>query len=340
MTPLLLKYLCEPLTKNPLQLVNEVVSPSGNIVSGELVSSSGHRYPVINGIPRFLTSVHESTVNSFGNEWNYFNFTDHKYNWLNFTVKNTFENTDIFLGKLILDAGGGSGAQTRWFVEYGASHVILMDLSHSVDDVVQRNLAGLCNVDIIQCSIDAPPLRDESIKGIVYCHNVIQHTPSVEKTARSLFALTAPGGEFVFNCYQVNDQGILRWIRFHMVYKPMRYLLSRFPFILILAYARIMAFFCLIPGLGYLFEKSSLAAMGKVPRLANESFWFYLRRKFKTATLNTFDAYGSHTFQHHKTDDEILKLIESLQPDPEKVLNVDKYFQRPTPIGCALRIFK
>ena len=47
---------------------------------------------------------------------------------------------------------GGSGAQTKWFAEYGARHVIMMDLSHSVDGVVQRNLAGFKNIDVIQCS--------------------------------------------------------------------------------------------------------------------------------------------------------------------------------------------
>lgn len=96
----------------------------------------------------------------------------------------------------------------------------MLDLSHSVDDVVKRNLAGVKNVDIIQCSIDAPPLRDESIEGIVYCHNVIQHTPSVEKTAHALYSLVAPGGEFVFNCYPLNDKGLVRWGRFPSVSTP------------------------------------------------------------------------------------------------------------------------
>jgi hypothetical protein len=44
-------------------------------------------------------------------------------------------------------------------------------------------------------------MRRRCIDGFVYCHNVIQHTPSVEKTAHALYALTAPGCEFVFNCY-------------------------------------------------------------------------------------------------------------------------------------------
>lgn len=166
----------------------------GGIQSGDLVAPSGRRYPIVNGIPRFVETVASKSVSSFGDEWNHFNFTDFKINWLQHTVANTFGSTDAFKDKLIVDAGGGSGAQTKWFSEYGAKHVIMLDLSHSVDDVVQRNLAGLKNVDVIQCSIDAPPLLDQSIDGVVYCHNVIQHTPSVEKTAHALYGLVARGG--------------------------------------------------------------------------------------------------------------------------------------------------
>jgi uncharacterized protein YbaR (Trm112 family) len=107
MTPFLLNYLCEPLTKMELQLVDAVFGPDGNIQQGELVSPSGTRYPIINGIPRFVDYVPSESVSSFGDEWNYFNFTDFKTNWLNHTVANTFGGTDSFKGKLIVDAGGG-----------------------------------------------------------------------------------------------------------------------------------------------------------------------------------------------------------------------------------------
>jgi len=340
MTPNLLNYLSEPITKSPLQLVDAVTSADGMIQSGALLAPSGKRYPIINGIPRFVDHVPKETVESFGDEWNHFNFTDFKINWLKHTVANTFGSTDVFQNKLIVDAGGGSGAQTKWFAEYGARHVIMMDLSHSVDDVVQRNLAGLKNVDVIQCSIDAPPLSDQSIDGIVYCHNVIQHTPSVEKTAHALYALTAQGGEFVFNCYPLNDQGFVRWVRFHLIYQPLRAVLSRLPFSLIMFYARLMAFLRLIPGLGVFLEKLGFCFMGDVPRIANESAWAYIKRRFKNTALNTFDWYGSHSFQHHKSDEEIRALVKLLQPDGSKVLNMDKYFQRPAPIGCALRVFR
>jgi hypothetical protein len=214
----------------------------------------------------------------------------------------------------------------------------MMDLSHSVDDVVQRNLAGLKNVDVIQCSIDTPPLRDLCIDGFVYCHNVIQHTPSVEKTARALYSLTALGGEFVFNCYSLNDQGLVSWVRFHLVYKLLRAVLSRMPFAVIMFYARLMALLRLVPGLGVLLEKSGFCVMGDVPRLPVESAWCYMKRRFKNTCLNTFDNFGSHQFQHHKSDDEIRALVQAMQPDPSKVANIEKYFLRPAPIGCALRI--
>jgi len=340
MTPFLLDKLCEPETKAPLRLINATTDPDGHIASGELVSPSGRRYPIINGIPRFVDFVPTKTVESFGDEWNYFNFTDFKTNWLSHTVANTFGTTDAFQGKLIVDAGGGSGSQTKWFAEYGASHVIMMDLSHSVDGVVRHNLAELKNVDVIQCSIDAPPLRDKSINGIVYCHNVIQHTPSVEKTAHALYALAAPGGEFVFNCYPMNDQGLVRWVRFHLVHKPLRAVLSRMPFGVIMLYARTMAALRLVPGFGVFLEKSGFCVQGDVPWLDGETAWARMKRRFKNTSLNTFDAYGSHQYQHHKSDDEIRALAKALQPDSMKILNMDKYFLRPAPIGCALRIFR
>lgn len=340
MTPYLLQYLCEPVTKAPLHLTDTVTNDDGSIQAGNLVTPTGKRYPIIDGIPRFVDFVPMKTVESFGDEWNYFNFTGFKVNWLRHTVANTFGTTDSFGGKLIVDAGGGSGAQTKWFAECGASHVIMMDLSHSVDDVVKRNLTGLKNVDVIQCSIDAPPLRDKCITGIVYCHNVIQHTPSVEKTARALFAVTAPGGEFVFNCYKLNDQGLMRWVRFHLVYEPLRAVLSRMPFCVIMLYSRIMAALRLAPGLGVFLEKSGFCVQGDVPRVDDESAWERVKRRFNNTVLNTFDWYGSHQYQHHKSDDEIRALAMALQPDALKILNMDKYFYRPAPIGCALRVFR
>jgi len=339
MTPFLLNLLCDPQNGSKLALSNPIYE-GDNIISGNLNSSSGELYPIVNGIPRFVKNFESKSVDSFGDEWNYFNFTDFKIQWLNHTIKNNFGSVNFFKDKIIVDAGGGSGSQTKWFLESGAKHVILLDLSHSVDGVVQRNLSNFKNVDVIQCSIDAPPLKPSSIDGIVYCHNVIQHTPSVENTAKALWNIVGKDGEFVFNCYPLNDHGIFRYIRFHLIFKNLRKVLSKMPFRVILLYSTFFSILRLIPLFGEIIEKLNFVIQGDVPKVKGEKIATRLKRRYKAARHNTFDAFGSHYFQHYKSDFEILRLVISLQTDVTKIDNLDKYFQRPQPIGTALRIKK
>jgi SAM-dependent methyltransferase len=336
MTPWLLDVLCDPHDKSPLRLVEPVFDRnSGQIESGRLLSASGRSYPIVKGVPRFVEATAEtSAVASFGDEWNYFNFMDFKSSWLTHTVHNTFGSPQAFRGKVIVDAGAGSGAQTRWMREYGARHVIALELSHSVDGVMRDNLIGMTGIDVVQCSIDAPPLRDGAIDGMVICHNVIQHTPSVEHTARALWKLLAPGGEFVFNCYPKNDHGLLRKWRL-VLYAALRRWLSARSFRWRLNYARAMAMLRFLPGLGWFLEKSLLMVRGTVPNGPN-----YLLRCYKAGVLNTFDYYGAHAYQHLKSDQEIRELVAELQPDASRVRNLDRYFLRPPPIGIGLRLQK
>jgi ubiquinone/menaquinone biosynthesis C-methylase UbiE/uncharacterized protein YbaR (Trm112 family) len=333
MTPWLLDYLCDPADKSALTLLDPAYDANGNIVSGTLRSASGRQYPVRAGIPRFEAAPEVTgTVDSFGDEWNHFNFAQFKENWLRHTVHNTFGSLEAFRGKVVVDCGAGSGAQSLWIQQAGAAHVIALELSHSVDDVMQRNLAGLTDIDVVQCSIDAPPLRDGCIPGIVICHNVIQHTRSVEDTAQALWRLTAPGGEFVFNCYPKNDLGWIRKLRLRL-YETMRALLVPRSFAFRLAYARTMSVLRFVPLLGTLLEKSMLMVRGEV---APGPHW--IRRAYQAGALNTFDCYGSHQFQHLKTDEEIRTLVNTLQPDTSRVQNIERYFERPQPIGIALRL--
>lgn len=334
MTPKLLDFLCDPVDGSALRLGNPSYDEVGNIVSGKLISESGRTYDIRAGIPRFVETSATGDVESFGDEWNYFNFDAFKLNWLTHTIKNSFGSTDVFKGKVVIDAGAGSGMQTYWISQAGAEHVIALELSHSVDDVMKRNLQDCKNVDIVQCSIDAPPIKANSISGIVMCHNVIQHTRSVEDTANALWKIVGAGGEFVFNCYPKNDLGIIRKARL-AVYNVVRAVLSRQSFKVILGYAKMMSLLRFVPVIGWIAEKSFLMVRGDVPGGHN-----WVRRAYKSGVLNTYDCYGSHTYQHLKTDDEIRNLVHVLQPDSGKVLNEERYFLRPQPIGIALRLLK
>ena len=343
MTPFLLSILCDPVTRGPLTLCDAEYDASGNIWSGRLINAEGRVYPVRAGIPRFVgdeSGELAESVRSFGDEWNHFNFKRHKIQWLDHTVANTFGSVDSFRDKVVVDAGAGSGSQSAWMLEAGARHVILLELSHAVDGVISRNLkeGGCSNYDIIQCSIDAPPIADASIDGIVICHNVIQHTPDVKKTAEALFRIVAPGGEFVFNCYPKNDAGFLRSLRFRLVHVGFRSIMRRAPFSVTLAYARLMGALRLVPLLGYGIEKAGLCVQGEVRDRVKGTA--KLKARYRATALNTFDAFGSHTYQHYLSDDQIRTMVRELQPASEKVLNLDRYFLRPPPIGCAIRVGK
>jgi ubiquinone/menaquinone biosynthesis C-methylase UbiE len=338
-TESLIGWLQDPASGVPLTLRDAVRDSAGQIDSGWLDSGSGARYEIRGGVPRFVAASGPATaqVQSFGDEWNHFNFVQFHAQWLQHTVKNTFGSVEAFRDKVIVDAGAGSGAQALWMLQSGARHVILLELSHAVDGVIQRNLrnSGYSNWDVIQCSIDAPPLRPQSV-DLVMCHNVIQHTPSVERTAHALFDLVAPGGELVFNCYQKNDAGVLRWARLHLVYTPLRAVLSRAPFAVNLAYATVAAGLRQVPVVGTVLEKAGFCVQGEVVTADGGPASF--AQRFRATRLNTFDCFGSHAFQHLKSDEEIRRLVFELQSDPSRILNMDRYFLRPAPIGCALRV--
>ncbi len=121
MTPQLLDYLCDPVDKSPLDLRDPQFGDDGHIISGLLKSAGGRSYPIRNGIPRFVSENEQAHVASFGDEWNYFNFDDFRLNWTQHSIKNTFGSLDEFRGKIVVDAGAGSGIQSRWISEAGAS---------------------------------------------------------------------------------------------------------------------------------------------------------------------------------------------------------------------------
>jgi hypothetical protein len=134
-----LKYLCDPADGSDLRLSAETVIIKERVEAGDLVSANGTRYPI--KVPRFLPSAETNdSVVSFGNEWNHFNYDGFKANWLNHIAEGAFGTTDYFKDKLIVDGAAGSGMHAKWMPEYGASHVIALEPSHSVDGAMRENL--------------------------------------------------------------------------------------------------------------------------------------------------------------------------------------------------------
>lgn len=118
-------------------------------------------------------------------------------------------------GKVILDAGCGSGRLTKFLGEQGAV-VVGMDV-HSALPEVQRYCSNASNVTIIQGDILKPPLH-ASVFDLVWSEGVIHHTGDASKAFDCLATLVKPGGRlFVWvywnrenNLYR-KTRNVLRW---------------------------------------------------------------------------------------------------------------------------------
>jgi SAM-dependent methyltransferase len=166
------------------------------IESGWLVSVDGqHRYPIRNGIPRFVPEV--NYAENFGMQWNYFRQTQldshsgHPISANRFWKATGWRPEDM-KGQWVLDAGCGAVRFAEVALNAGAN-VVALDYSSAVD-ACYANLEHHPNLHVVQGDIYALPLERESF-SFVYSLGVLQHTPDVAKAFAALPPMLHDGGE-------------------------------------------------------------------------------------------------------------------------------------------------
>ncbi len=174
----------------------------------ELICVGGHRFPVADGIPRF---VPQSTyADHFGEQWKRYRLTQlDSYTGLPITrdrMRRCFGPSlwDQLAALDVLECGCGAGRFTEILLNRGA-RVTSVDLSDAVKANVDNFPLGP-NHRIAQADILALPFEKGSF-DVVVCLGVIQHTPDPELTIRRLNEHVRPGGWLVIDHY--TDQ--LRW---------------------------------------------------------------------------------------------------------------------------------
>jgi SAM-dependent methyltransferase len=154
--------------------------------------SRGHAFPVLDGIPRFVSA--ESYADSFGFEW-----TRHRQTQVD-SVSGRTDSHDTFArkvglgrseleGRLTLDAGVGSGRFAEVAADYGA-RVVGVDLSRAVEAAAE-NLGD--RAMIAQADLFRLPFAEGTF-DVVYSIGVLHHTPDTAAAVRALAALVKPGG--------------------------------------------------------------------------------------------------------------------------------------------------
>lgn len=265
-----INYLCDPFDKSKIKIIN-----------GKLISETGNEYKIREGVPILLSSNSQSqeSVQSFAYEWEQFGFLFAKKGWVKYLINPLVGGLDFFKDKIVIDAGSGSGAQSRWIAEAGAKLVISLELSDSIFTVHPKSVGKFRKkVFAIQCDIAQPPLNIKP--DIVYCMNVIQHTKDPEHAFLALSRLVQGKTLFLFNIYDKSKHSDKKLF----LIKSIRVITRILPFVL----WKWLSFLCI----------TVLFLLLKVPKLGAGICRFYpVAYSFKETWLNLYDLGGKHFYQ-------------------------------------------
>lgn len=249
----LLNLLYCPACHGDLQIHDKTdIATDGHVMTGHLQCNNCHAlYPIVTGVPRFVpastTTEVSATVEGFGYEWKHANPLIQN---TQFVAAETFLDfiypiqADYFKGKIILDAGCGTGRFIMCANEFGANAVIGVDLSESVE-VAFQNTRHLSNVLIVQADLFSMPLRP--IFDYAYSVGVLHHTSNPRRAFAAVANVVKSGGGISAWVYGRENNG---WI-VNFVNPIRKHLTSRLPrsVLLILAYLMTVPLFLLLKGI-------------------------------------------------------------------------------------------
>ena len=164
------------------------------------------RFPVWKGVPRIYKNAEkdfpsdamklstagiadhkdqESVQASFSHEWDEFDYNDQTiWHWTLEDRITTFSEeigvSDLtgLKGKLMVDAGCGSGILSMNLSKRLLLETIAFDMAFVIGRAFENNRSNLCH--FVQGSVLAPPLKDE-IADITYSHGVLHHTHNTQE---------------------------------------------------------------------------------------------------------------------------------------------------------------
>ena len=206
------RYLVCPICSSSLNLLNSLINQV-EIYSDVFICKKGHRFPITVGIPRLLvegSSRNSKVQNSFNEKWSRipnYGYDDktrefqlrwylQRYGWNNQKELSDFLATC----RVILDAGTGTGRDTKLYAENTKGQVIGIDISQSVDSAHQH-LSSLKNAHLIQADLTQLPFHKGSFDFIV-SDQVLHHTPNTETSFKYLVEYLAPGGQIAIYVYK------------------------------------------------------------------------------------------------------------------------------------------
>lgn len=214
-----------------------------HVIEGALVAPDGTWFPILDGVPSFLTGVlqrdltefakkhglpHRTTAarpaaaeqaktnETFSDKWrrfkNYGFENAHKeflFDW--YRKKFGFESVDDLKAfyrtrRRILECGPGSGFNSRFMAENTDGEVFALDISDAAFTTF-GNTKDLPNCTVVQADLMTAPFADGTFDFII-ADGVLHHTPDTRAAVEALYRKLAPRGQFFFYVYR--KMGALR----------------------------------------------------------------------------------------------------------------------------------
>ena len=132
------------------------------------------------------------------------NNTNHR---LETILRRTNWPESFFKDKLILECGCGAGPDTEVLLKLGAK-VLSVDIAGL--ESASKNIGKNSNSQFLQASLLDLPLK-KNYFDIVFCHRVLQHTPSPERVLKNILEYVKPDGAIFIHSYARTWFQMFRW---------------------------------------------------------------------------------------------------------------------------------
>lgn len=176
------------------------------------------RFSKTNSVYRILADEGNYTDN-FGFQWNKFTKTqiDNQNQNLALSKERFFTQTnwdkEDLSGKDVLEVGSGAGRFSQIVLDYTKANLYSIDYSNAVEANFRNNGHHGERLKLFQASIYDMPFAPAQFDK-VFCFGVLQHTPDVEKSVKSLIDMAKPGAEVVVDFYPIKGW----WTKVHAKY--------------------------------------------------------------------------------------------------------------------------
>lgn len=251
-------------------------------------------------------NLDQEVIDSFGREWAAFNYMESEADEaldLQFSAYTSIINLSDFNQKTstAADFGAGSGRWTSRLFPY-FTKIYALEPSHGATDVLRNKFAGESRIEILQETIGANSIADESL-DLAMSLGVLHHIPDTERALKDIAKKVKSGGTFLCYLYYKLDDKPLLYRTLFSISNTLRIIVSRMPYCARKMIAKVIASTVYFP----LARVSKyLGARGK--NISNIPLHHYANMPFIMLQNDALDRFGTRLEQRFSKN-EITEML-------------------------------